>query len=37
MAGFAIGIWEPHGLMVFMAIVAALFVLLAVGRGIIRR
>jgi len=37
MAGYAIGFWEPHGLMFLMASIAALFVLLAVGRGMIRR
>jgi MFS family permease len=35
-AGYAIQLWEPHGLMVFMGIMAALFTVLISARGLFR-
>ncbi len=36
-SGYAITLWQPHGLMFFMAIIGALFFVLTAGRGIVRR
>ena len=36
-AGFAIELWEPHGLMVFMGLSAAAFVILISVRGLMKR
>ncbi len=37
LAGFAIELWRPNGLMVMLGVVALVFVVLTAGRGLIRR